>query len=884
MWSTSRIRQHFLDYFKNHNHTIVPSSSIVPKNDPTLLFTAAGMVQFKNIFTGMEKAATPRAATSQKCIRAGGKHNDLENVGHTARHHTFFEMLGNFSFGDYFKEEAILLAWNLVTQEFGLNTDKLWITVYKDDQEARDLWKKIAGLSDSRILGIDGSDNFWSMGEVGPCGPCSEIFFDHGDKIFGGLPGTADADGDRYMEFWNLVFMQYEDVMGDDGVIQRVPLPKPSIDTGMGLERITAIMQGVHDNFDIDLFKNLIQAIEDESSVSSTGIHRVSHRVIADHLRATCFLIAEGVTPSNEGRGYVLRRIMRRAIRHAYMMGCEKPLMYKLVSALTNEMGSAYPELTQNNHFIKDTIRLEEERFHQTIDKGLRLLDQVVEKIPGGGKLDGDTAFKLYDTYGFPLDLTQDILKAKNIHVDLEGYENAMNKQRTEARAAWVGSGEQKTEPIWYTLQDEIGSSEFLGYSTEIAQGIVTSILKDLKIVESLKAGDEGILLFNQTPFYAESGGQMGDTGKLFDDHTSVDVIDTFKRADGLFCHKVRVNKGEVTLNQTFTLAVDGERRRLLRANHSATHLLHAVLRKQLGSQVVQKGSLVAADRLRFDFSYSLSLSREQIRDVEDEVNRLIRLNTSTQTQIMTPKEAADSGAMALFGEKYGETVRVVSMGQGDTESPYSIEFCGGTHVHRTGDIGYFKITSESGIASGVRRIEALTGPTAEKYMTTQQNSVLALGELLKTQSDQIVTRIEALLEEKKSLEKTIKDLREKLLSGSNEGGSIKTIKGVQLMVKDAGDTPTNELKSLVDQFKVQIKSGVVIATSGGDEKISIIVGVTPDLTTQLNAVEFARLAAELLGGKGGGGRPDLAQAGGTNKSNLSKVIEEIEKRIETSL
>lgn len=884
MWSTSRIRQHFLDYFKSNSHTIIPSSSIVPKNDPTLLFTAAGMVQFKNIFTGAEKAATPRAATSQKCIRAGGKHNDLENVGHTARHHTFFEMLGNFSFGDYFKEEAILLAWNLVTKEFGLNTDKLWITVYKDDQEARDLWKKIAGLNDSRILGIDGSDNFWSMGEIGPCGPCSEIFFDHGDKVFGGLPGTKDADGDRYMEFWNLVFMQYEDVMGDDGLIKRVPLPKPSIDTGMGLERITAIMQGVHDNFDIDLFRNLIQAIEDESGISASGVHRVSHRVIADHLRATCFLIAEGVTPSNEGRGYVLRRIMRRAIRHAYMMGCETPLMYKLVSALATEMGAAYPELTHNSHFIKDTIRLEEERFHQTIDKGLRLLDQVIEKIPNGGQLDGDTAFKLYDTYGFPLDLTEDILKSKNIDVDLDGYESAMNKQRTEARASWVGSGEQKTEPIWYTLQDEVGSSEFLGYSTEIAQGIVTRIIKDAKVIDTLRTGEEGILLFNQTPFYAESGGQMGDTGKLFDDHTSIDVIDTFKRADGLFCHKVRILKGEVVPNQTLTLAVDGERRRLLRANHSATHLLHAVLRKHLGSQVVQKGSLVAADRLRFDFSYPTSLSRDQVRSVEDEVNRLIRLNTSTQTQIMAPEEAAASGAMALFGEKYGETVRVVSMGESDVTGPYSIEFCGGTHVYRTGDIGYFKIVSESGIASGVRRIEAFTGPAAEQFSAAQQNSVLALGELLKIQGDQIVTRVEALIDEKKSLEKTVKDLREKLLSGSVDSSSTKTIKGVQLMIKDAGDTPPNELKSLVDQFKIQIKSGVVLATSGMEEKISIIVGVTPDLTSKLNAVEFARLAAELLGGKGGGGRPDLAQAGGTNKSNLGKVIEEIEKRIETSL
>lgn len=884
MWSTSRIRQHFLEYFNNNDHQIIPSSSIVPRNDPTLLFTNAGMVQFKNIFTGTEKAAYPRAATSQKCIRAGGKHNDLENVGHTARHHTFFEMLGNFSFGDYFKEEAIHLAWTLITKEFALNKDKLWVTVYVEDEEARTLWKKIAGLKDERILGIAGSDNFWSMGEIGPCGPCSEIFFDHGDRVAGGLPGTADGDGDRYMEFWNLVFMQYEDVMGEDGKIQRIALPKPSIDTGMGLERITAIMQGVSDNFDIDLFKNLIQAIEDESSISAAGPHRVSHRVIADHLRATCFLIAEGVTPSNEGRGYVLRRIMRRAIRHAFMMGYEKPLLYKLVQALAAEMGSAYPELTHNQEFIKDTIRVEEERFHQTLDKGLKLLDQVVSNVPTGGKLDGDTAFKLYDTYGFPLDLTEDILKTKNMSVDQAGYDAAMNKQRAEARAAWSGSGEQKTEPIWYTLQEELGSTEFLGYTTETAQGIITCLLKDLTKVDHLTVGDEGILLLNQSPFYAESGGQIGDTGYLFDDHTHVDVIDTFKRGDGLFCHKVRVKKGTLTLNQSLTLEVDAERRRLLRANHSATHLLHAVLRKKLGTQVVQKGSLVAPDRLRFDFSYQASLSREQILSIEDEVNRLIRLNTSTQTQVMAPSDAMASGAVALFGEKYGETVRVVSMGAESDSNAYSIEFCGGTHVYRTGDIGFFKITAESGIASGVRRIEALTGPAAEIFVRDQQAILSNLSDLLKAPSDQLADKVLSLREEKKTLEKTIRDLREKALAGDTGAATSKSIKGINFLFKDAGDAPANELKSLVDQFKVQIKSGIVVASSGNDEKISIVIGVTPDLTEKFNAIAFAKQASEILGGKGGGGRPDLAQAGGTSKKNMNKVLEEIEKSIELGI
>lgn len=884
MWSTSRIRQHFLEYFDNNNHQIIPSSSIVPRNDPTLLFTNAGMVQFKNIFTGTEKAAYPRAATSQKCIRAGGKHNDLENVGHTARHHTFFEMLGNFSFGDYFKEEAIHLAWTLITKEFGLNKDKLWVTVYIEDAEARALWKKIAGLKDERILGIAGSDNFWSMGEMGPCGPCSEIFFDHGDTVAGGLPGTPDGDGDRYMEFWNLVFMQYEDIMGEDGKIQRIALPKPSIDTGMGLERITAIMQGVSDNFDIDLFRNLIQAIEDESRVSATGPHRVSHRVIADHLRATCFLIAEGVTPSNEGRGYVLRRIMRRAIRHAFMMGYEKPLLYKLVQALVAEMGSAYPELTHNQEFIKDTIRVEEERFHQTLDKGLKLLDQVVSTISTGGKLDGDTAFKLYDTYGFPLDLTEDILKTKNINVDQAGYDAAMSKQRAEARAAWSGSGEQKTEPIWYTLQEELGSTEFLGYTTETAQGIITCLLKDAIKVDHLNAGDEGILLLNQSPFYAESGGQMGDTGSIFDDHTHADVIDTFKRGDGLFCHKIRLKKGTLTLNQSLTLAVDSERRRLLRSNHSATHLLHAVLRKKLGTQVVQKGSLVAPERLRFDFSHQTSLSKEQLLSIEDEVNRLIRLNTSTQTQVMAPNDAMESGAIALFGEKYGETVRVVSMGVEADSNAYSIEFCGGTHVYRTGDIGFFKITAESGIASGVRRIEALTGPAAEVFVRDQQNILSNLSDLLKVPSDQLAEKVLSLREEKKTLEKTIKDLREKALAGDTNAATPKSIKGVNFLFKDAGDAPANELKSLVDQLKVQIKSGIVLASSGKDEKISIVIGVTQDLTEKFNAIAFAKQASEILGGKGGGGRPDLAQAGGTSKKNMNKVLEEIEKCIELGI
>ncbi|MBN9342897.1 MAG: alanine--tRNA ligase [Caedibacter sp. 38-128] len=877
MWTTSRIRKQFLDYFHQQGHTVLASSPLIPRNDPTLLFTTAGMVQFKNIFTGMEKRPYSRASTAQKCVRAGGKHNDLENVGYTSRHHTFFEMLGNFSFGDYFKDVAIELAWNLITKEFGIDKSRLLVTVYADDEEAAGYWRKIAGISDDRIIRISSSDNFWSMGDTGPCGPCSEIFYDHGPHLAGGPPGSPDEDGERFVEIWNLVFMQYEQLID-----QRVNLPKPSIDTGMGLERIAAVLQGIHDNYDIDLFKALIQASTDLTGVKAEGTNKASHRVIADHLRSTSFLIAEGITPSNEGRGYVLRRIMRRAMRHAYLLGCKEPLMYQLVPTLIAEMGEAYPELAHAQTLIRDTLRLEEERFRQTLGRGLKLLEEETSSLEAQKPLSGDVAFKLYDTYGFPLDLTQDILRTEGRQVELEGFETAMAKQKAAARASWVGSGEQQDDTIWFHVFERIGASEFLGYDAIEAQGLVqTLIVKGQEVAES-QEGQEVLLVMNQTPFYGESGGQMGDTGLMTSDEgLLIDIQNTTKKLGNLHVHQGVIKKGKVKLGQPLTLKVDAERRNLLRANHSATHLLHAVLRQHLGEQVVQKGSLVAPDRLRFDFSFPTALSREQLTFVENEVNTLIRQNNETITKVMHPEAAMKAGAMALFGEKYGEEVRVVSMGpEMDSNRLYSVELCGGTHVHRTGDIGYFKIISEAGIAAGVRRIEALTGPAAEAYMAQREQIMMEAAGILKSRPEDILNRLNTLQEEKRKLERDIKELQRKLVSGESSDAAIQTVAGVKFLSRSLENVSANDLKPLVDQLKAQIGSGIVVVGSNQEGKGSIVVGVTTDLTSKYNAVDLVRLAAEALGGKGGGGRPDLAQAGGPNGSRLEAAFMAVQQSL----
>lgn len=877
MWTTSRIRKQFLDYFHQQGHTLLASSPLIPRNDPTLLFTTAGMVQFKNIFTGMEKRPYSRASTAQKCVRAGGKHNDLENVGYTSRHHTFFEMLGNFSFGDYFKDVAIELAWNLITKEFGIDKSRLLVTVYTDDEEAARYWRKIAGFSDDRIIRISSSDNFWSMGDTGPCGPCSEIFYDHGSHLAGGPPGSPDEDGERFVEIWNLVFMQYEQLAD-----QRINLPRPSIDTGMGLERIAAVLQGTHDNYDIDLFKALIQASVDLTDVKAEGTNKASHRVIADHLRSTSFLITEGITPSNEGRGYVLRRIMRRAMRHAYLLGCKEPLMHQLVPTLIAEMGEAYPELTHAQTLIRDTLKLEEERFRQTLGRGLKLLEEETASLEPQKPLSGEVAFKLYDTYGFPLDLTQDILRAEDRQVELAGFEAAMAKQKAAARASWVGSGEQQDDSIWFQVLERIGANEFLGYDAVEAQGLVqTLIVKGQEVADSHE-GQEVLLVLNQTPFYGESGGQMGDTGLMTSDEgLIIEIQNTTKKLGDLYVHQGLIKKGNVRLGQPLILKVDEERRNLLRANHSATHLLHAVLRQHLGEQVVQKGSLVAPDRLRFDFSFPTALSREQLTFIENEVNALIRQNNEAITKVMHPEEALKAGAMALFGEKYGEEVRVVSMGpETDTNRRYSVELCGGTHVHRTGDIGYFKIINEAGIAAGVRRIEALTGPAAENYMAQREQLVLEAAGMLKSRPEDILSRLTALQEEKRKLERDIKELQRKLVSGETLDAAVETVAGIKFLSRSLENVSGNDLKPLVDQLKTQIGSGIVVVGSNQEGKGSIVVGITADLTSKYNAVDLVRLAAEALGGKGGGGRPDLAQAGGPNGSMLEVAFKAVQQSL----
>jgi alanyl-tRNA synthetase len=882
MSGVNEIRSAFLNYFAKNGHEIVPSSPLVPRNDPTLMFTNAGMVQFKNVFTGLEKRPYQRATTSQKCVRAGGKHNDLDNVGYTARHHTFFEMLGNFSFGDYFKDRAIELAWNLVTREFGLPKDKLTATVYIDDDEAFDLWKKIAGLPESRIIRIAGADNFWQMGDTGPCGPCSEIFYDHGDKIWGGPPGSPEQDGDRFIEIWNLVFMQYEQLEG--GV--RNPLPKPSIDTGAGLERVAAVLQGKHDNYEIDLFVALIRAIAELTGADPQGEQKASLRVIADHLRASAFLIADGVLPSNEGRGYVLRRIMRRAMRHAQLLGAKEPLMWRLVWALVREMGQAYPELVRAEALIEETLRLEETRFRKTLERGLTILDEKSGALKKGDMFDGETAFTLYDTYGFPLDLTQDALRNRGISVDVASFTDAMEQQRAKARAAWAGSGDTATENIWFPLREKLGATEFLGYDTEIAEGVVTALVQDGKEIASLKAGDSGAIVLNQTPFYAESGGQVGDIGMISGEGARFRVTDTQKKAGDLFVHLGVVEQGTLKSGTALLLEVDHARRSSIRANHSATHLLHEALRQVLGDHIAQRGSLVAPDRLRFDFVHNKPIGADELRRIEDIANDVVLENDEVTTRLMALDDARDAGARALFGEKYGDEVRVVSMGKTDRASGsnalgWSVELCGGTHVRRTGDIGLISVTGESAVASGVRRIEALTGNYARHHANDTIGIAKSAAAELRTTLDDMPARIASLMEERKRLERALSDAKQKLaLSGGGDRSSSPDfilVNGTKLLLIEVKGHDPKNLKPLADQGLLKVGSGVVaIANTSPDGKGSVVVGVTSDLVARFSAVDLVRKASEVLGGKGGGGKPDMAQAGGPDGAKAGAALEAI--------
>ncbi|HVG50369.1 MAG TPA: alanine--tRNA ligase [Xanthobacteraceae bacterium] len=880
MSGVNDIRSAFLTYFQKNAHEVVASSPLVPRNDPTLMFTNAGMVQFKNVFTGLEKRPYQRAVTSQKCVRAGGKHNDLDNVGYTARHHTFFEMLGNFSFGDYFKDRAIELAWKLITKEFALPVERLLVTVYIDDDQAFNLWKKFAGLPDQKIIRIAGADNFWAMGDTGPCGPCSEIFYDHGSHIPGGPPGSPDAEGDRFIEIWNLVFMQYEQLAGG----KRLDLPKPSIDTGMGLERIAAVLQGTHDNYSIDLFGALIQAVADATNVDSDGPQKASHRVIADHLRASSFLIADGVLPSNEGRGYVLRRIMRRAMRHAQLLGAKDPLMYRLVSTLVREMGQAYPELQRAEHLIEETLKLEETRFRKTLERGLAILDEETTALKRGDKFKGETAFTLYDTYGFPLDLTQDALRPRGIEVDTDSFNAAMEKQKATARASWSGSGEAATEAIWFPLREKHGATEFLGYETESAEGVVQALVKDGKEVAELKKGDSGQVVVNQTPFYGESGGQVGDTGTMTADGVRFRVTDTQKKAGDVFVHTGAVEEGTLKTGTAVALDVDHMRRGAIRANHSATHLLHEALRQVLGDHVAQKGSLVAPDRLRFDFSHPKPMSAEELEKVEDIANDFVLQNSPVTTRLMALDDARASGARALFGEKYSDEVRVVAMGEGSGNTlGWSVELCGGTHVKRTGDIGVIAGLSDSGVAAGVRRLEALTGRGARKFANAQIATAKAAAAEMRISLDELPARVTSLLEERKKLERDLSDARKKLAMGGGGGGApaadvVKTVGDITLMARAVSGVDIKDLKGLVDEGKKQIGSGVVaIVGVTEDGKAGVVVGVTEDLTKRFNAVDLVRKASETLGGKGGGGRPDMAQAGGPDGAKAGAALKAIE-------
>ena len=879
MKSANDIRKAFLDFYGRHDHEIVASSPLVPHNDPTLMFTNAGMVPFKNVFTGTETRDYVRAASSQKCVRAGGKHNDLDNVGHTARHGTFFEMLGNFSFGDYFKEEAIQYAWTLLTKEFGIDPTRLIVTVYHTDDEAFALWQKIAGLPEERIIRIPTNDNFWSMGDTGPCGPSSEIFYDHGDQIEGGLPGTPEEDGDRFVEIWNLVFMQYEQTA--DG--KRIDLPQPSIDTGMGLERVSSVMQGVHDMYDTDLFRSLIEASAEESGVDADGDHRLSHRVIADHLRSSCFLIADGVLPSNEGRGYVLRRIMRRAMRHVHMLGEKDPLMWRLVPALTAKMGQAYGELNRAEALITETLKLEESRFHETLHRGLRLLDGELEKLAAGTDLPGDVAFKLYDTYGFPIDLTQDAMRAQSRGVDLVGFDAAMSKQREDARAAWSGSGETATDDIWYGIRETAGVTEFMGYESTSADGTIIAIVKDGQLISKADAGDDVTVLTNQTPFYGESGGQMGDTGTMQAETAKATISDTRKFLGDMIAHVTHVDEGTLKIGNVVDLRTDQGRHDSLRANHSATHLMHAAMRNVLGDHVTQKGSLVAPDRLRFDISHQHSLTVDEITAVESEVNGEVRANVAVETHLMTPDEAIDAGALALFGEKYGDEVRVVRMGTSSGDNTFSVELCGGTHVARTGDIGLFKIVSQSSVSAGVRRVEALTGAAAQQHVAEQERLLGEAAAAVKASPSELVERLESLVAERKSLERQLAEAKKALALGGSDGAqgdNVVDIAGISFTSRVLDDVSAKDLRGLIDNAKKQMGSGVAAFVTVSDGKAALAVGVTEDLVERLNAVDLVRAGAQSIGGKGGGGRADMAQAGGPDGGNAAQALGAIEEAI----
>ncbi len=880
MSGVNEIRSTFLYFFKREGHEVVPSSPLVPRNDPTLMFTNAGMVQFKNVFTGAEKRPYNRAATSQKCVRAGGKHNDLDNVGYTTRHNTFFEMLGNFSFGDYFKERAIELAWQLITKDFALPAKRLTVTVFAEDDEAFGLWRKIAGLPDERIIRIATSDNFWAMGDTGPCGPCSEIFYDHGEHVAGGPPGSADQDGDRFVEIWNLVFMQYEQVAAGE----RVPLPRPSIDTGMGLERIAAVLQGVTSSYDIDLFRALIQAVADATGVDSKGPQQASHRVIADHLRASAFLVADGVLPSNEGRGYVLRRIMRRGMRHAQLLGSKEPLMWRLVPTLVREMGVAFPELVRAEPLISETLKLEETRFRRTLERGLGILEDESRTLKSGSKLSGETAFTLYDTYGFPLDLTQDALRPRGIEVDVDAFNAAMQRQREAARAARSGIGEAATEAVWFAVRDKAGATEFLGYETETAEGVVKAIVKDGVEVEALKAGESGQVILNQTPFYGESGGQVGDTGSIRVPGTNVKVTGTTKELGDLVVHHATVETGTLEVGQAAELVVDDGRRTAIRANHSATHLLHEALRQVLGDHVAQKGSLVTPDRLRFDFSHPKPISADELARIEDIANDIVVENGPVTTRLMAVDEAIASGARALFGEKYGDEVRVVAMGKSGNALGWSVELCGGTHVRRTGDIGLVSIVAEEGVAAGVRRIEALTGRAARHHANAIVQLAKQAASELRTPVEQLPERLSALADERRRLERELGEARRKLaMGGGGEADApVKEVGGVKLFARAVSGVEMKDLKSLADDGKKKIGSGVVaIVGVGQDGKAGIVVGVTDDLTSRLDAVTLVRAGAERLGGKGGGGRRDLAQAGGPEGARAAEALAAVEAELE---
>jgi alanyl-tRNA synthetase len=884
MASVSDIRRTFLEYFRTNGHEIVASSPLVPRNDPTLMFTNAGMVQFKNVFTGLERRPYVRAATSQKCVRAGGKHNDLENVGYTARHHTFFEMLGNFSFGDYFKERAIELAWNLITKEFGLDKDRLVVTVFSEDEEAAGYWRKITGFSNSKIIRIPTSDNFWAMGDTGPCGPCSEIFYDHGEHIPGGPPGSPDQDGDRFIEIWNLVFMQFEQITRDE----RVSLPKPSIDTGMGLERIAGVLQGTHDNYEIDLFRALILAVAHETGVDPHGPQAASHKVIADHLRTTSFLIADGVLPSNEGRGYVLRRIMRRAMRHAHLLGADEPVVWKLVPTLVHEMGDAFPELVRAQPLITETLKLEESRFKKTLGTGLKLLEDETRDLASGGTLKGDVAFKLYDTYGFPLDLTQDVLRARNIGVDTQGFDKAMDEQRAKARAAWAGSGETADQAIWFDVRQKVGATDFLGYDTERAEGQIKAIVVGGAEVPKLAAGQSGWIVTNQTPFYGEAGGQQGDTGRFVGAGGEAEITDVQKLLGDLHIHHAKVDKGELEVGDDVAMTVDAIRRAQLRAHHSATHLLHEALRRELGAHVTQKGSLVAPDRLRFDISHTKAISAAELRKIEDAVNERIRLNSAVETRLMTPDEAIAAGAMALFGEKYGDEVRVLSMG-GNPDIPggerYSVELCGGTHARRTGDIGLFKIVGEGAVSAGVRRIEALAGAAAEEYVRHQADLLQEAAATLKVRPEDVPARLQALVDGQRKIERELSEAR-KALALAGGGGSVlqqevRQVGTFKFLPRILDGVPAKDLKGMADEMMQKHRPDVIALVGISDGKAANVVSVSSAAVAKgIDARELVKAGVAALGGKGGGGRPDMAQGGGPDVAKADEALRAIEAAV----